>query len=760
MKPRKTKNAQKFTIGMKKKLVVLFVLVLLAFIGLGLRLINITTKNGEEYEKKVLSQQRYESITIPFRRGDILDRNGTVLARSEKVYNVILDTKLLLRDPDFLEPTLSALQSCFGLDATRMGEIRTYISNNPTSHYYVVDNKREYADVKKFQDLTDKESETYNKDIAENIQGIFFTEDYKRIYPNNTLACDAIGFTTSDNIGLNGLEKQYNSVLSGTFGREYGYLDGDLNLERTTIPAVDGNNIVTTIDGKLQTIVEKYLAEFNEENKDKAHTGNGAVDVGCIMMDVHSGEILAMASYPNYDLNNPKDPSKLLGMKGRVIDHEKKEEDEKEAEKKEAEEKEAEAAENEEDDDSEYADVTGGADEEEEKEEEEKEKEKIPTVPDYITQEKLDELSKPENYEVLLENYNALWKNFCVSDTYEPGSVSKPFTVAIGLETGSITGDEVYQCGGSMEVPGWKKPVKCHGVHGAVTIDKGIEASCNVCMMNVARATGKEKFSKFQKIFGFGLKTNIDLDGEPIATHLVHSADKMDGSDIYTYSFGQSYNCTMIEMIAGFASLINGGKYYEPHMVKKIVSSSGATIKNIEPRVLRQTISEDTSKRIIQCCNRVVTGKDGTGGSAKPIGYTIGGKTGTAETSPRDKRDYVVSFMGYAPADNPRYLIYVVVNRANAVDQADAKFATRIVNKVLQEALPYLGLEMTEELSEEDQVKYQEFMEQNGYVQKVTEESAEGEENAENADGENTSEDEQKPEGEQKTEEEKKETDE
>ena len=711
MKSRKPKSAQKFTIGMKKKLVVLFVLVLLAFVGLGFRLINITTKNGEEYEKKVLSQQRYDSITIPFRRGDILDKNGTVLARSEKVYNVIIDAQLMLRNPDYPEPTLNALQSCFGLDGDKMNQIRGYLNDHPNSHYYIVDKNRSYDDISAFQNLTDPQAENYNKEIAEKIQGVFFEENYIRKYPNNTFACDAIGFTSSDNNGLNGLEKYYNDVLNGTAGREYGYLDDDLNLERTTIPAVDGNSLVTTIDGKLQTIVEKYLAEYNENQKDQAHTGNGANDVGCIIMDVHNGEILAMASYPNYDLNNPKDPQKLLGMYGTVIDHDSKEEDE---------ETDTEDVEDEEDDEDYEEEEAVEA-----SSEEEKKKTEIPTTDGYITQQKLDEITSSGNYDLLLENYNALWKNFCVSDTYEPGSVSKPFTAAIGLETGSITGNEVYDCVGSLETKGRKKPIKCHGVHGAVDVGLGIEVSCNVCMMHIARSIGREKFSKFQKIFGFGLKTNIDLDGEPITTTLIKSGNDMGPTDLDTYSFGQSYNCTMIEMITAFSSLINGGKYYEPHMVKKIVSSNGATIKNIEPRLLKQTISKETSDKIKEYCKRVVEGDRGTGWSARPAGYMIGGKTGTAETSPRDKRNYVVSFMGYAPADNPDIAIYVVVNRPNAVAQDNAQYATRIVRKILTEALPYLGYEMTEPLKEKEQAELQEFRENNGFVPKAPEENAE-----------------------------------
>jgi stage V sporulation protein D (sporulation-specific penicillin-binding protein) len=676
MKRRKERNKQQFTIRMRKKLVVLFVLVLLAFVGLGVRLIFITKNNGEEYQKQVLSQQQYDSTTIPFRRGEILDANNTILAYSEKVYNVILDAKILLRDSKYLDPTVKALVRCFSLDG---GEIRNYLAEHPSSQYYVLAKKLTYNEISEFQGLITPGSENYD----ENVQGIWFEENYIRKYPNGSLACDIIGFTSSDNTGMYGLEEYYNNTLSGTPGREYGYLDDDLNLERTTISATDGDSIVTTIDGNLQTIVEKHLKEFNDKYANNVREGNGANNVGCIIMNVHTGEVLAMASYPNFDLNNPRDISALIGMPA--------------------------------------VDEKGN-------------KVKGESIYDsgvYITEEMIADFTDEQLY----QNYNALWKNFCIADTYEPGSVAKPFTAATGLESGSITGDEVYNCLGVLEVGGW--PIHCHNTYGDgyVSVERGIEISCNVAMMYIAQAIGVNTFTKFQKDFGFGLKTNIDLAGEARTEGLTYQAADMTSSDLATNSFGQGFNVDMIEMITGFCSLINGGYYYEPHVVKKIVSSSGATIKNIEPRILRQTISQSTSDKIIQYCNKVVSGEEGTGKTARPAGYMIGGKTGTAQTLPRKNKQYVVSFMGYAPADDPDIAIYVVVDRPNALYQDDAKYATRIVRAILTEALPYLNYPMTEELSEKEQLELAELREQ--LVTTATaEENVEGEENSEeNAEG-------------------------
>ena len=243
---------------------------------------------------------------------------------------------------------------------------------------------------------------------------------------------------------------------------------------------------------------------------------------------------------------------------------------------------------------------------------------------------------------------------------------------------------------------------------GDVSVEDAIAWSCNVALMKEAQTIGIERFAQFQQAFNFGLRTNIDLEGETRTASLILDGDHMTPTDLFTYSFGQGFNVTMIEMITGYCALINGGYYYEPHMVDKITNANGATVENIEPRVLRQPISESTSERIRQYCNAVVMRENDsriTGRTARPAGYAIGGKTGTAQTVDRDtkqrsKTEFVVSFLGHAPADNPQIAIYVVVDRANASRQDDAKFATGIVRNVLTEALPYLNIYMTEELSE------------------------------------------------------------
>ncbi len=636
------KKRNKFSIKMQKKLVVLFGLVLLAFTGLSIRLVWLTRENGTRYQKQVLAQQQYDSITLPYRRGDIVDAKGTKLATSEKVYNLVIDAKVMNTELNgktpYLEPTLEALGQNFDLDMTA---IREYVATHKEASWYVPLKRLTYDEISGFQQAKNDNS---------NIKGVWFEEEYKRVYPYGSLAADTIGFTSTDNQGSYGLEEYYNSVLNGINGREYGYLNDDLNLERTVKAAVDGSSVHSTIDANVQMIVEKYLAKFMEEFKDNYKPGNGAENVGCIIQWVNTGEILAMASVPTYDLNNVRDPQALLGSM--MV---------------------------------EKVDTANGY----------YEIKKNGTV---IDQTVLDAMSEDDLY----LNLNNLWKNYCITGTYEPGSVAKPFTVAMALEKGDITPNSTFECSGYMEIGGYK--IRCHnGAEGTMTLEKAVAKSCNVTMMKIAQIVGVDDFCEYQKVFNFGLKTNVDLAGEARTASLVYSADQMGPTDLATNSFGQNFNVTMIQMITAFSSLINGGYYYEPHLVSKITNASGATVENIEPRVLKQTVSEETSAYIRQYCNAVVT--EGTGKTARPAGYLIGGKTGTAETidqntHKRSKDEHVVSFMGYAPADNPQIAIYVVVDRPNVSHQGDAKHATRLVRSILTEVLPYLNIFMTEELSD------------------------------------------------------------
>lgn len=632
----------KFSIKMQKKLVVLFGVVLLAFVCLSARLLVLARDKETLYQKQVLAQQQYDSTILPYRRGDIVDAKGTIIATSEKVYNLIIDAKVMNTvisgKTPYLEPTLTALGQYFDLD---MAAIREHVATNKNSAWYVARKQLSYDEISGFKAAQKENS---------NIKGVWFEEEYKRIYPYGSMAADVIGFSNMDNQGSYGLEEYYSDVLNGVNGREYGYVNDDLALERTVKAALDGNNLHSTIDTNVQLIVEKYLKKFMEEHKDEYHTGNGAENVGCVIQWVDTGEILAMASYPTYDLNDVRNPQALIGSM--MV---------------------------------EQVDLGNGYYE-------------IKKNGKVIDQAILDAMSEEELY----LNLNNLWKNYCITGTYEPGSVAKPFTVAAALETGAIAPNATYECTGFLEIGGYK--IKCHSSQrGTHTLEQAVATSCNVSMMKIAQALGAEGFSEYQSIFNFGLRTNIDLAGEARTASLIYTADRMGPTDLATNSFGQNFNVTMIQTITAFSSLINGGYYYEPHMVNKITNAGGATVENIEPRVLKQTISESTSAYIRQYCRAVV--ESGTGKTARPAGYMIGGKTGTAETidqntHKRSETDHVVSFMGYAPADDPKIAIYVVVDRPNVEKQGNARFATGIVRSILTEVLPYLNIFMTEELSE------------------------------------------------------------
>lgn len=636
---------------MQKKLVVLFGMVLLAFAGLSARLIMINRENGEEYKKQVLSQQQYSSTTIPYKRGEILDSKGTKLAASEKVYDLVLDCKQMnatvSNKQPYIEPTLEALAEYFDVDTAK---VRAYAQENPNSQYYVLKKRMTYDEISEYQKMM---ADTEQKEKNQYIKGIWFEESYKRVYPNNSLACDVIGFTRTDGVGTYGLEEYYNDTLSGVNGRQFGYLDTDENLTRTTKAAVDGYSIYSTIDATIQGIVEKYLEQYNEENKNVAREGNGARDAACIIMEVNTGNVLAMASYPFFDLNDTRNTDRLIGSL--LID--------------------------------ENGEMTD-------------------TV---IDQEIADSLEDSDNETLLVQNLNALWKNYCINSTYEPGSVMKPFVAALGLESGQLTGDEYFECTGVIEVGGYA--IRCHnwrsGAEGWLSIGESIERSCNVALVRMAQAIGKDEFLKYMQAFNFGLRTNIDLAGEARTASLVFNENTMGPTELATSSFGQGFNVTMIQMITGFCALVNGGYYYEPHMVSKITASDGSVVENIEPRVLKQVISAETSAKVREYCEQVVYGENGTGSKASPAGYRIGGKTGTAETvsknGTREKDEYVVSFMGYAPADDPQIAIYVVLNRPNAADQdLETRKAAVLTKNILTEVLPYLNIFMTEPLSEEE----------------------------------------------------------
>lgn len=596
------KKRKRFLGRMQMKLFWITVVLSIAFLALVIRIWYINNKDGKRYEKIVLAQQSYDSIEIPYRRGDILDRNGTQLATSEKVYNLIIEPKNILQDDKVKKATISALTKYF--DITEQ-EINDALSDK-SSLYKKMLKKLSYDQVKPFNEFI------ATKD-GKNVKGVWFEDEYQRYYPYGSLACHAIGFTVSGNVGQGGMEGYYSDELNGTDGREYGYLTQDMTLERTTKPPVNGYNIISTIDANAQSIVEKKINAFMTET--------GAKNVSALVMDPNSGEILAMANSNSFDLNEPYEDSAIAYQFN-----------------------------------SEDGDVS--------------------------TQIKA--LSEDERLDCL----NKAWRNFIISDGFEPGSTYKTFTISGAIEDGALKGDETFFCGGNLKVADTTINCHNHSGHGQVNIEQSLMQSCNVALMQIAETEGRKTFAKYQEVFGFGKTTHVDLAGE--AAGLVYPEEKLNPVELATSSFGQGLTVTMMQIGTAFCSVINGGNYYEPHMVKQIVDENGGIINNIEPTILRKTISSETSEFMRNALFEVVS--NGTARKAQVAGYTIGGKTGTAEKLPRGNGKYLLSFIGFAPVENPQVVVYVTVDEPNVADQASSGLGTIIAQSILQELLPYMNI--------------------------------------------------------------------
>lgn len=572
----------------------IFVLLTLFMLGLIARLFVINYTDGERYEKRVLSQQAYSSKVIPYQRGSILDRNKTILAVSEKVYNVILDVNNMLGDEDYLKPTRKALTESF--ESITVDTINDLVENKPESRYSILLKGISYDEMTKFKEKQEKDTD---------IKGVWFEEDYVRKYPYKTLASDIIGFTTSGNVGNWGIEQFYNEQLNGTNGIEFGYINEELNLESTVKGAVNGNTIISTIDANVQGIVQQHIKEFNEEY--------GSENIGILIMNPNNGEILAMASNEEYDLNNPTD------------------------------------------------------------------------LTSFYTAEEISGMTEKER----LDNLNAIWRNYVISDTFEPGSTFKPFTIAAALEEALIHKDDTYICDGYEMVKGVRINCSKRTGHGVITLEQALMYSCNDALMQIVEKEGKSLFYDYQSFFGFGSKTGIDLPGE--SSGILVKEENLNPVELATSSFGQTFTTTMVQIASGFSSLINGGYHYKPHIVKQIISPQGAIVLDQEKELVRISTSKETSEFVMDSMFETV--EEGTASGAKVSGYKVGGKTGTAQKLPRDAKTYLVSFVGCVPADDPEIVIYVVVDEPqNVVKQADSSIATKLASRILNDVLPFLEI--------------------------------------------------------------------
>ena len=622
------------------KLVWLFGIVVLAFVGLGIRITVINASQGKQYSKQVLSQsqQKYDSRVIPFKRGDITDRNGVVLATSEKVYKVILDCKVVNTKEEYVEPTIKALEDVLGLDEETIRE-KLEDETTKSSQYQILQSNVSINQKKAFEDYTDVSSdeakETLTKEeIAErsNVKGVWFEEDYRRVYPLNSTASHLVGFTYTGNTADWGIEGYYSSTLNGVNGRQFGYYNSDDDVEQTIIDPVNGNSVQSTIDLNIQQVVEKYIDKFMTGMANGPRGEQGAANVGVVVANPKNGEILAMATDNPYDLNNPRD------------------------------------------------------------------------LTPYYSDEEIQEM-KDNDDGTMLEALYGIWQNYCISDAFEPGSTVKPLTIGAALDADVVQPTDTFVCDGYQKFGGTM--IRCSiypRAHGTETLSDLIKHSCNDGLMQIGALLGPEEFLKYQKIFNFGSTTGIDLPGE--ATGILHSEENLSSgsTELASASFGQGYTCTMIQEIAAICSAINGGYYYQPHVVSKIMNEDGDVIKDIQPVVTKQTVSSDVSVLIRQYMGAVME-SDGTGATAKVDGYSMGGKTGTAQKYPREDKKYLVSFIGFAPLDDPQVVVYVVVDEPNAESQADSLYAQYLYKGIMTEILPYLNIFQDEEVTDKPNAK-------------------------------------------------------
>ncbi|MBS6867791.1 cell division protein FtsI [Blautia producta] len=622
---------------MKIKLAGVFGCSLLALVGLLVGITWINAKSGNKYTQQVLtqSQQQYTDTTVPFRRGSITDRNGTMLANSVKVYNLVLDCVEINNNDKYKDPTKAALEEYFDIEQDVVDGLLTN-EETKDSRYQILkkevtmDERRAFEESLEVPESKEEQEALGEEEITrrQRVKGVYFEDTYKRIYPLGSLACDVIGFTDAGDTATWGLEGYYNSTLNGTNGRTFGYLSDNSSLEQNIIDPVNGKNLTTTLDATIQEIVEKYISAFDRAlsagpNNKKNAKKKGAENIAVIIQNPNNGEILAMASSGTYDLNNPRD------LSGSYTEYE------------------------------------------------------------------IENMDDEETKEALFD----MWKNYCVSQNFEPGSTFKPVVVASALESGAITEANRFICDGGEEIG--EDYVRCAvypDSHGSQSLGEVIQNSCNDGMMAIGRKMGTKLFLEYQKKFNFGTRTGIDLPSEE--TGLLFSEDNMYEMELSTSAFGQGFNCTMIQEISAISAAINGGTYYQPHLVKEITDEDGKTVKNINPNVLKQPVSEEVSAKIREYMGLSVT--NGTSRSAKVQGYSMGGKTGTAEKlNEKEKGNYLVSFIGFAPLDKPEMVIYTVVDTPNVEKQASSTYAQYLSQAIMSEVLPYMNIYQDEPVVEE-----------------------------------------------------------
>lgn len=573
-------------ITVKKRLLAVLIIFSVAFIGLTGRLAFIQIVNSGEYQKKAMEQWTRD-VKIPSKRGIIYDRNGKSLAVSATSYEILVHPAEI-KDPESVAATLS---EALGMDKA---DLVTKLTK-----------KQEAVTIKKQVD-----AEIVKSLREKELKGVVYNEGTKRFYPQQNFASYVLGFTNTDNLGQEGVEKTFDKYLNGFPGRNIRMTDAHgqelPDSESKYYEPQDGLNLVLTVDEVIQHFAEKAVENTLIEQKAKRVTA--------IVMEPKTGDILAMAVKNDYDNNNPKKaPESMLDV--------------------------------------------------------------------------WDTLTSAQQTEALYK----LWRNPAVSDTYEPGSTFKIITTAAGLEEKVVTPEDHFYCSGYVTIAG--KRLKCwrSNPHGAETFVQGVQNSCNPVFIEVGQRLGKDRFYKYIKAFGFGELTNVKLLGE--APGIVRTPNQMGPVELATVSFGQGIAVTPIQLITAVSAAVNDGYLMEPRIAKKLVDNEGNTVHEFEPKAVRQVISKETSATLRSILESVVA--EGTGKSAYIPGYRVGGKTGTAQKAENGiyvSGKYVASFVGFAPANDPKIAVLVVIDEPGGNSYYGGQIASPVVKSIISDTMRYLDV--------------------------------------------------------------------
>ena len=648
----------------RRSLILMLVCGIGLFIPLVIQLWNISIRDHDFYQQRA-TQQQLMDVSVSAHRGEILDANGEVLAMSATVYNLILAPKDLMNsvsersytneDGELDEAAYNA-----AIQELRDKIIDGLVAIRPDLDRETLERRMERVDSQYevlLTDLEEEEAQAIRTFIEENNTGyyLYLTPSTKRYYPFGALASQVLGFVNSEG-GAYGLEAKYEEILKGIPGRvvtgRTAENDELYNSYSNYVDAVNGYNLTLTIDSTIQSyaeqILEKGIAAYDVQN--------GGV---CIVANPKTMEILAMASSPEFDPNNYSAimDSLLQGeassnVQG-IYEQLKAENDQKSAEEQ-------------------------------------------------LTDAELQQQAQSQANAAVRETQ---WRNKGLSEPYEPGSTFKALVLAAALEEGVVSESDTFYCPGYYEVNGVR--IYCSertGKHGNQTLAEAVQNSCNPAFMMIGQRLGAEKFYDYFEAFGMTEKTGIDLPGEQIG--LVWDRDYLTSLEGYlslaTASFGQRFTVTPLQMITAFSSVINGGNLYQPYVVQSISDAGGAVIQNTEPTLIRQVVSQETSERCRAILETVVS--EGTGGNAYQAGYRIGGKTGSSETIPKEDDRTIVSFMGFAPADDPEIIVLLAYDKpqpaspgsdwsTTGVYISGGNMAAPMAGEVIAQILDYLDVE-------------------------------------------------------------------